>query len=247
VALARTIAVGGCLLLAAGCAQAPIPAKQPFVFQETLTGVQHWRILAEETAQQIDACLAGRTVWDYWRGAERPVCPHPPPGIAAQPLFVEQADGAMPFGRAFHGYVTAELLGRGRDVSLSPEGATHVRYRVQLVPRAGKVALHSLPGGLAVLGTAIWALDDTDVIGRLVGAGALADLYFAGNAYGGTQVVITTTLTSGDRLVMHRSNGYYVHDADLAHYASLAPAADLLPPPAAKGTPQVRAFAVVAE
>lgn len=246
--LRRTAWVLGCLILVAGCAQSPVPINRPLVAQETMTGAEHWRILAEDTARHIDGCLAGRTMWDHGRGVERPICRHSVAGIDKQPLFVERADGAMPFARAFYDYLTMELLNRGRQVSLASEGAAHVRTRIQLVPRAGRVPVDSFPGPFTVLGAGIFALGDFDVVGPLVGAGALADLYFNANAYGGAQVLISTALTASDRLVMQRTDGYYVHDADLAHYASLAPRADLVPPLPAKGTPPaVKAFRVVGE
>lgn len=240
--------VVGCLLLAAGCAQSPIPINRPLVMQETMTGAEHWRILAEDTARHIDGCLSGRLVFEPSGRGERPLCRHDVAGLAQKPLYVERADGAMPFARAFYDYLTMELLNRGRQVSLASEGAAQVRTRVQLVPRAGQVPVGSFPGPFTVLGAGIFALGDFDVVGPLVGAGALADLYFNANAYGGAQVLISTALTAGDRLVMQRTDGYYVHSADLAHYASLAPRADLVPPLAAKGTPPaVKAFSVVGE
>jgi hypothetical protein len=247
--LRRAAWVAGCLILAAGCAQRPVPIAQPLVFQETLTGAAHWRLLAKDTADLIDDCLAGRTRQDYLRGIERLICPHPVPGIESRPLFVEQADSAMPFGRAFHGYLTDALVSRGRLVSFTPEGANLVRYRMEILGRTGKLPL---PGDFTVLGAGLWSLRNSDSAGRMFITGAIADvyynLYFKDGDYDLAQVVFTTSLMAGDRLVMQRTDGFYVPAADLAHYASLAPRADLVPPLPAKGTPpSVRAFNVVGE
>ena len=233
-------------LALAGCSQAPVPASTPAVFnmQSALIGVSNWQGLAKDTAQDIIACLEGRVVWrrQDWPWTQGPACLGDMAGLKGKPLHVELADSGSPFGRAFHDLLTTELVVRGWPVSRSAEGATVVRYRVQTVERDGDVGLHSFPGPLTVLGYGPFALGGT---ARIVSWGALADLYGSAAAFGGAEVVITTSLIDGERLVMRRSDGYYVAAADVGRYRTFGPVADLAPPRHVSGSPAVRGFEVV--
>lgn len=246
----RAIIVVITLWAVTGCSSAPLPlarenlSQQEFT-QEILRGVQHWNILARETIDGVLACVEGHVVLNKETERYEPVCAQDTIGLAGRPFFVELVDTATPFGRAFHEFLTTTLVERGQTVSHSPEGALVVRSRMRFVPRDGRVSVNSVPGSYALLGAGIWALEDVNLL-RLLALGTLADAYVVANDGGGAQLIVTTSLMDGDRFVMRRSKGYYIDNADFAHYASNSPTADLRIPPKASNTPPtVRKFGVV--
>lgn len=238
------------LLAVAGCSASPLPVgrnnltDQEFT-QEILRGVQHWNLLARETVDGVLACVEGHVVLNEETERYDPVCAQDTIGLAGRPFYVELVDTATPFGRAFHEFLTTALVERGHTVSHAPEGSLIVRSRMRFVPRDGSVSVDSVPGSYALLGTGIWALEDTNLL-RMLALGTLVDSYVVANDGGGAQVIVTTSLMDGDRFVMRRSNGYYIDNADFAHYASNSPTADLrIPPKVSDSPPSVRKFGVV--
>jgi hypothetical protein len=248
----RSLVVSLSLLAVAGCSASPLPlarenlSRQDFT-QEFLRGAQHWKILARETVDDVLACVEGHVVLNEETERYEPVCAQDTAGLAGRSFFVELVDTATPFGRAFHEFLTTALVQRGQTVSHSAEGALIVRSRMRFVSREGSVPVHSVPGSYALLGTGIWALEDTSLV-RMLALGTLADAYIVANDGGGAQIIVTTSLMDEDRFVMRRSNGYFIENADFAHYASNAPAADLKVPPKVSNTPPPsRTFNVVGE
>ena len=247
--------IGSALVLAAvgagtACSQSPVPIPRT-VFehhQRALVAADHWQTLANHTALQIVGCLEGGEgpAWVIW--SEAPVCDaDEATRLAERTVYVEPGETATPFGRAFRELLMTELLRQGWAVTLKPDGAVRVAYRVDVVGRETPVDLASLPGTFAALGTGLFALDGRSW-GQYLGAGALADAFVSANAFGGSQVVISTSIVDGDRLVMRKTDAYYIAESDLTHYAGIGPPMDLVPAtrPGA-GPPPVRRLAVVAE
>lgn len=252
----RILLVAFCLAAVAGCSQSPVPVSRSYVDdssnifkgQKGLTAVTHWRILARDSARRIIDCVQGRTVVDWASQKPKPLCAQGTDGLNQLPLYVEQVDTAMPFARAYHESLVTELVQRGQTVSLNPEGALTVRFRIGFFPRDEKVSLDSFPGTFTWLGAGIWALKDTGALWRLLSIGALTDIHAAANRFGGAQVLVTTSLMNGERFVLRSANAYYVEDADFGHYASMAPAAEILAPrKAGAKPPAVRSFIVTGQ
>jgi hypothetical protein len=75
-----------------------------------------------------------------------------------------------------------------------------------------------------------------------------ADAYSNASAQGGSQVLVTTMLLDGTRMVMSKTDSYFIAEVDLSQYASTAPAPDALRPMKAGATPPgTRSFTVVSD
>lgn len=229
--MARTVLAAGALGFAAACSQSPFPMPSEIedVNQGTMSGGAHWRVLAEQSVSKVFGCLEGLTYWNEATETHEPYCRQDVDRIRYTPIFVEQADSGTPFGEALHRNLRTAVAERGLELSLAPGGALRLATRVQVVDRAHSVPLHAWPGHYTMLGAGVAALGLFGAPGA-VAAGAAADAMVSGGGYGGAQVLVTTMLLDGQRMVMSKSDAYYIENVDLAHYASTAPAADLATP-----------------
>ena len=227
-------------LALAACSQGPVPVSRPFLFgsgQSVLAGLEHWQVLAEDTAANVIACLDG--------DARESGCRQDAQKNRTRPVYVERAESALPFARAYHDFLTAEFLRKGREVSSTPEGAVVVHYRIQHIGRGGPVPVDSFPGTYTLLAGAAAAAGQWGWAG-LAGAGPLADAYAAANSQGRSQVVVTTSLTQDNRLIMQTSAGYFIPAADDVQFVSAGPVVGIVDAPRWKTPPaEVRAFPVV--
>ncbi len=254
----RILAVLVSLVAVVGCAQSSAPLSGTVVTrdalgaihwagQDVLESASHWQLLAVDTADSLVGCLDGKTFLSRVSGEQEPYCHRDVSGLAGKPLYLELTDSAVPFSAAFHELLTTELVRRGRLVTLNQEDSLVVRYRVQFVKRRGKVPLNSVPGDYALLGAGVWVLRHSG-ISELLALGTLADIHAAANEFGGSQVIITTSLMDGDSFVMRRTGAYFIHDVDVGHYLGNAPGAGLVSTLKPGATaPPVRTFNVEAE
>ena len=260
--LLRTIVVLAAISAIAGCSQSPYPMARSIEdnTQPVLSAASHWQVLAHQTADKVFGCLEGLTYWDEDAGVHQPYCRQDVEKIRYAPIYVDRTDSAVPFAEAFYRDLQTEIVERGMTLALRPEGAIVLDTRIQLVDRPMPVPIHAWPGLYTALGagvsaiTAYAALDPSgtalaaSALPALIGGGMLADASVNASAYGGAQVLITTSLRDGERVFMSKSDAYFVEDPDLAHYASAAPAADLMRPMKAGATPpELRTISVVEE
>lgn len=247
--LLRTVGVLVAIGAAAGCTQSPHPMAT-FIednTQEVLVAASHWQVLSKRTADKVFGCLEGLTYWDDDAGVHQPYCRQDVDQIRYSPIYVARTDSAMPFAEAFYRDLQSEIVERGMPLAMRPEGALELGTSIQVVDRPMPVPINAWPGMYSALGAGVYAIV-SGVEPALLAAGIAADTWANANSQGGAQVVITTTLTDGDRVVMSKSDAYFIADVDLAHYASAAPAADLARPMKAGATPpELRTFTVVEE
>ncbi|MDP6353191.1 MAG: hypothetical protein QF926_16260 [Alphaproteobacteria bacterium] len=247
--VARACWVSILVWVLSGCSQGPVPLARVGAIQEALSSAAHWQILARETAIKTAGCLAGLSYYSYETDSYLPYCLQDTSEVRDLPLTIEMVDSGMPFARAFHGLLTTEMMDQGLKVLHDPgsERALTVRYRVQLLPRTEKVPLNSVPGVYSWLGFGVWAVVESS-LSSIVALGALTDAVVAGNDYGGAQVIVTISVMDGERFVMRKSDGYFVADADLGHYASTLPAPELLPGrKSGAAAPESRDFGLVVD
>jgi hypothetical protein len=224
-----------------------MPREIDEVNQGALLGGVHWRILAEQSAMKVFGCLEGLTYWNEATQTHEPYCRQDVDQIRYTPIYVEQTESGTPFGEAFHRNLTTAVVERGLELSLAPETALLLATRVQVVDRPMPVPTNLWPGRYSALGAGVLALGTIGVYGALP-AGAVADMWGNASAYGGAQVLVTTMLVDGTRMVMSKTDAYFIEDSDLAQYASAAPAADVLKPMKEGSVPpEVRTFDVVEE
>jgi len=248
--LLRTIVVLAAISAIAGCSQSPHPMARSILegnTQAVLVAGSHWQALSKQTANKVFGCLEGLTYWNEEAGVHEPYCRQDVEKIRYMPIYVDRTDSAVPFAEAFHRDLQTEIVERGMALALRPEGALELGTRVQVVDRAMPVPINSWPGKYTALGAGVYAIA-SGVLPALLGAGAVADTWANASSQGGAQVLITTTLRDGDRVIMSKTDAYFIEDVDLAHYASNAPAADVMRPMKAGATPpELRTISVVEE
>ncbi len=243
----RTLIALVSLIVAVACS--PVPDPFPLTGQAVVGGASRWESMAQHAAEQIEGCLQGRDYQVHWWDDEvrKPYCFTDVSGLSGVPIYVELVDSAMPFARAFHDFLTTELLDIDLSVTLDPTDALIVRTRVQFVDRNKAASMDPVPGFFTLLTTSIWAFEVTN-LPRMVGIGALTDLVSSSSKYGKAQVIVTITLTDGDQIVTQTAEAYYIKDVDAAQFASGAPVADLLSPrKSGAEPPPVRTFDIVAD
>jgi hypothetical protein len=245
--LLRSVGVLVAIGAVAGCSQSPHPMAT-FIEDNTqgvLVAASHWQVLSKQTADKVFGCLEGLTYWDEDAGVHQPYCRQDVDQIRYTPIYVDRSDSAMPFAEAFYRDLQTEIVERGMSLALRPEGALELSTRIQLLDRPMPVPINAWPGMYTALGTGVFAIA-SGVEAALVGAGVVADTWANASSQGGAQVVITTTLRDGDRVVMSKSDAYFIEDADLAQYVNAAPAADIARPmKAGARPPELRTFTVV--
>ena len=214
------------VLVVAGCANRPVPALRPIVLQNSLEAVDHWNVLAAETAGEIAAVVRD--------GGGR--------------VSVE-GDTDTPFGRAYHDFLTTQLVRNGVDVAPGGDGAVRIVYEVQVVNYPGNRPFRAAPGvatgavalagaaygatlasgaGAAIAGLATAAAGTYGIEATVASSGALDD--------NTEEVIIHTTASKGERYLLRRSDIFYIRPAHTVHYLAPPEPAEMAKPvyPAAR-------------
>ncbi len=142
------------------------------------------------------------------------------PGLQGQTIYLS-SDDRVPFDHAYRSFLTTALTNQSIKVVPAREAASAtLRWSVQPVIHYGPRSAPGFPLG--------WA----GTVATFAVASPFAEVT---PAYTGTlprsEIIITTSaIDRGNTLVLHRSDVYYVHEADLRAYLPPLPAA---PPPQA--------------
>jgi hypothetical protein len=247
--LLKTACAIGAVGLVIGCSQSPYPTPRELgdARQEALTGGVHWEILAQQSVDKVFGCLEGLTFWNENTKTHEPYCRQDVDQVRYTPIYVESIDRGVPFGEALQRNMSTEVVERGLELSLSRENSLVLTTRIQVTNRAEKLSPTTFPGKWTALGTSIAVLSANFIAGAVT-SGIAADLVSNANKFGGAQVIVTTMLVDGSRVVMSKSDSYFIIDDDLAQYASTAPAADMTTPMKdGAEAPEVSRFTVVSE
>ena len=167
------------------------------------------------------------------------------------PIHVTVADNSG-FNRGFLKLLKVHLLNRGVSVSAVPT-AVELEVQTQLVQHeSGLPRSFPVPMAGTILGTGVgvwrdWAVHYSDRtllpgVATALGVGAgvaldMAQLYTQGAAAGGptrTEVLITTSLESGDRYLARTADVYYIEPEDSTLYRARAAETPMPPPTAVK-------------
>lgn len=238
-----------CLIMVSGCAQgfshlSGFGTGDAFVHQSALTSVSHWQRLAEKSAARISACLAG----EKYTTSQRSFClADDTAGIRGRPMYIAFGDRSTAFGRNFREYLITELISLGHTVADDPRGALVVYSRASVVGRAGKQPPSSVPGTFSLLSYAWYALDNATFSKHLIATGVLADLWKYENDFSGAQVVITTSLFDGRKMLLRKTDGYFISDADLPQYVGELVPVDEIPRQKIGEAPQVATLRVLGD
>jgi len=223
------------LLLAslAGCAR----GGSWFSDEKEMDSARHWNILANDVANRINNELIRKK--QYTAAIHvRHSCGTPNncgPG------------GTYPFDEGFHDLLTSQLVSFGIHTQITPEHADLlVDYKVQVVYHAGQWQAWDWPkpGVATALAAGIMVLRDAPW-GMVAAAGAV-DMFRANYQDNGEyEVIITTSITQGQRYVMRFSDIYTIPNMDFWQYRKTSPAPEIKltgptrpspPPPTKKST-----------
>lgn len=214
------------LLLATGCSSLDVPRADnyPASDQKKARAVHHWNVLADDVATRIADKIRD------WPAGEHPI--H------------VSASGDSAFHTSLRRLLVARLLDRGVVLSNQPTNVSLV-IETQLVEHVAPVSNRSpmpltrLAAGVIVARDWHRYMQSNTSMGLGVAAlGVLGDaaLYATdGPAAGGptrTEVLVTATLESGDRLLARTADIYYIEPEDATLYRPPAP-----PPPAPPPVP----------
>ena len=232
------------LVFVGGCAS----GLQVPVYQSGLTSVAHWGRLAANSATDISGCLEGKVKpLRLGTDSENPYCWADTAGIRGRPIYVAFGDRGTAFGRHFREYLITELLSLGHSIVDDPDGAIVVSSRAGVVRRDGKQPIGSVPGTYSLLGYTWYALDNVVLSKHVLAAGVLADFWQHNKDFSGTQVVITTSLFDGQKVLFRKTDGYSVGDADVGQYVGALVSADEIPRQKMGSPPKVATLSVLGE
>lgn len=208
-ALATAISCTGCVT---NTALMPQAERYAVSTQKKPMAVQHWGVIAADVATQTKLVLDKNNF------------------LNQRALYV--APGNSVFEQSFSHYMISNLVARGIPVANSPQGAVEVKYEVQVVQhKAGfNPADQSYVPGTATAGVAgLWILRDAVLhasrdawIAGTVGIAAAYDVYKLLEKDNhltsptNTELVITTSIADNGRYQMHKTDAYYIEQAEAA-------------------------------
>lgn len=229
----RAVCVCLCAPAWVACTHLNVPKADsyPESSQQKARAVHHWDVLADDVAQRI------QTKTQSAGAAE--------PAAAGYHL---TANTVSPFHRAFADLLLTRLVNRDVPMSTLPMAgdapAGIIRFDVQVVQHGSMgfntpaMPLTILAAGLSVARN-FWLNPPTELGGAALGMAAAlavdaADLSISGRAMGGptrTELLVSTTVEHGQRIVARTSDIYYIEPDDAKLF--LPPPPPPPPPPAA--------------
>jgi len=208
----RLLALGAAVALLSACATSPIPVSEnfPLTVQPKVRSAGHWNLLSKDIiAQTLDTLSKVGTT---------------------APLHVSLPQNPSEFDRAFREFLITELVKAGRPVVQRPDNAVEVSYQTQVV-RHVAYRPHFVPGGFTMLTAGLYALYglrlehvDAKLAGGL-GLAVTADTIASINSEGPThtELILTTSVTTGGRYLARKTDVYYVEEVDADLFATLLP------------------------
>ncbi|WP_457572682.1 hypothetical protein [Desulfolithobacter sp.] len=204
-------------LLLAGCSRTPQPVGYPATEQRKMQAVHHWDVLAQDVANEINNELIRQ-------------------GYLETPVYVRSTSdgdsvGVSPFAASFRDLLVTRLVQFGVPTLNGPSAdGLEVRYSVQVISYRDRPGLEEKiwPGMLTLLGSGITVLryvptDYLTLLGSMM-ADVVASTYEDTGRY---EVVISTSIVSGNRYLVHRSDIYYIDDPDFWQYQTPPPMTEI--------------------
>lgn len=199
----KLMALGAGAALLVGCAVSPIPvsANFPLTVEPKVRSAGHWNLLSNDVVKQTLESL-GRL------------------GVSGN-LYVGLPANASAFDRAFQQFLITDLVKSGRVVQQSPNQALEVSYQTQVV-RHNSPRPWFVPGRFSMITAglyAVYGLGNATVGEKMLGGLGLAAGadYISSESSGGpthTELILTTTIASGGRYLVRKTDIYYVEEAD---------------------------------
>ncbi|MBK6568720.1 MAG: hypothetical protein IPG19_08045 [Burkholderiales bacterium] len=200
----KLLALGAGAAVLAGCASSPIPvsANFPLTVEPKVRSAGHWGLVSNDVAKQTLESLSKL-------------------GVSGN-LYVALPANPTAFDRAFNNFLITDLVKAGRVVQQSPDQALEVSYETQVV-RHNSPRPNFLPGRFTMITAGLYAAYglglNPNVGDKMAGglAAAVGADYIASESSGGptaTELILTTTIASGGRYLVRKTDVYYVEEAD---------------------------------
>ena len=200
----KLMALGAGAAVLAGCVSSPIPvsANFPITVEPKVRSAGHWALLSKDVVEQTLGSLNKLS-------------------MPTRNLYVALPANATEFDRAFQQFLITDLVKSDRVVQQAPEGALEVSYQTQVV-RHNSPRPHFVPGRFTMVTAGLYAaygLGTAPIGDKMAGGLALAGGadYVASESSGGpthTELILTTTIASGGRYLVRKTDVYYVEEAD---------------------------------
>jgi len=203
-----------------GCASKnldyPRATTFPYSTQQKMQAAAHWNILAANEAKLISSKLSGSPLIHISCKSS---------GCGANGM------NNSPFAEAYREFLTSHLVNNGANVAINKEsGAYNLEYHVQVVTHNDRDGLSAKPGALSATAAAAFgiykAVNDFSYPARavipLVVLGDLALYNAVETSTSNTEVLVTTKITKGNRVITSNSSIYYFNAGDVSHYSQKA-------------------------
>lgn len=186
--------------LVGGCStlDIPYPESHPATGQKKARAIHHWNVLADDVAQRIAEKISDWPVGEY-------------------PIYIPPASDASGFNQGFRKLLITRLVERGITLSTQPT-AVELAFDAQIVQYRTNRPLTRLGYGVAVARDWNMYSQESSVI-------VVSDNMAFGEPVR-AEVLVTTSLESGQRYLARTADVYYIDTDDVPLYTVGQP-----PPP----------------
>ena len=207
-------------LCGSGCSRIPQPATYGYSEQQKMQAAHHWDVLANDVAHQINKTLLEK---DY----------------VSEPVFVRATCGTentpcepgetTQFNEGFRDLLITQLFRFGVPTSAEEsQKAIVVNYKVQVVHHRDNRHAARPPGILTALTAAVSVLRYAPGEVQAIAAAGILDLASSASPNAGHyEVIITTSMITGNKYLFRTSDIYYINDLDFWHYQNNAPTREI--------------------
>tara|TARA_R110000796_G_scaffold36332_1_gene92634 strand:- start:1709 stop:2374 length:666 start_codon:yes stop_codon:yes gene_type:complete len=201
--------LSGCFY--ANTSQAPVATTYPYTEQQRMQAAHHWNVLARHEATSI-------------LQRER---------VRNRDLYISEADhgelraySGGEFERGFRTLLTSELVSRGANLTTVPTtNSANVTIDVEVVEHRDRDFVRPPVGAFTALtaGIAVATIPFNNwsepALG-LIPAGMVADTTSGSWTHtGNEEIIVTTQIIDGERILYSSSNIYYINAGDRRQYA----------------------------
>lgn len=194
-----------------GCTRIPQPVTYDYTEQQKMQAAHHWDVLANDVANQITNTLQQNNY------SSAPIFVRTTCGTENTPC---QPGETTQFNEGFRDLLITQLVHFGVPTSANEDPKSIiVNYKVQVVYHRDKRTAARPPGVLTALTAAVSVLRWSSFDVQAVAAAGFMDLASSyTNDAGQYEIIITTSMISGNKYLFRSSDIYYINDLDFWHY-----------------------------
>lgn len=206
-------------LFLVSCSAVPQPESYEYSPQKKMQAANHWDILANNVANQINIALIDQ-------------------GYLEEAVYVKHACGeadpcgksnTTPFDEGFNDLLTTQLVSFGvPTLATAEEDELTVEYKVQVIYHENGRMRVLWPGELTMLAMGIITLQNAPWEIQALAAAGVADLMNQGQVVKGNyEVIVSVSIVDNNRYIMHNSSIFYINDPNFWHYQYSSPGAEI--------------------